>query len=270
MLEDETRNVLKSKTVPIKSDWGIMDVLRSSEALIRQEAFSFTNDYYHKYFEGGYCHTMISQYGIQGPSSRYHVSKGTFLPTVTSYVYGHAIGAELQSRLDRVLKVYLEYGIEDVQARVKPRIAFLTFTGSDDAYSCTQKKDTKEESFPTNVGLKALRKTIILSGFFSSFAIFVLFMEKFTKFVGSKLQITKSKKRNQNKARAPEKWQPCQVTQKRLYHVPPNLRGVTHYVNHAHANKGEYFTCANDGAWIPAHVTRMEVKENNHKFCRLM
>ena len=185
--------------------------------------------------------------GIKEPSSRYHVSREKFLPTMTSYVYGHAIGAELKSRLDRVLKIYLEYGIEDVQSRIKPRIAFRTIRGSDDVYFCTQKKDIEDESFPTNVSLKVLRKTILLSGFFSFVATIVLVLEMFMNLVRSKLAKVAKERSNQKsrpRARDPFKtrdtvifrkqvfegqWQPCQVIRIEIKKVTPILGGTQFY-----------------------------------------
>ena len=160
-LNDPISKLIQSRMIPIKSDYGMLQFNLVTEELIAQKAVTITNLYYHIYLAGGYCQTVIEKDPTKSWASKYHISKETFLPTVTTYVYGHKIDDELKRRLDRVLNIYLEYGLEDVQPGAKPRIAFKAVTGSDDAYFCTQKKEVKEESYQTKLGLKALRKTFI-------------------------------------------------------------------------------------------------------------
>ena len=180
---DDKSKLLQSRTIPSKSDFG-MNTFKVIKSLIDQEAVTVTNLFYHEFYAGGYCRFMIAKERVQVPPCRYHVSKETFLPTVTSYVYGHAIGAELKSRLDRVLKIYFEYGIEDFESQNKPRIVFRTISGSEDAYFCTRRKNSEQEqSFPTNVSLKALKKTIFCACFLTFAATFVLFLEMVAKVV---------------------------------------------------------------------------------------
>ena len=236
--KDETTQLLQSRTIKNKSEYRIMNMFKMIQRLIDQEAVTITNSYYHIFLSGAYCDYMMDKAGVEGPSCQYHVSKETFLPTVTSYVYGHAIDAELKSRLDRVLKIYLESGIEDFQSEVKPKIAFRTFSDTDDVLICTQKTGmAKMESFPNNVSLKALKKTIILSVFFFFVASFLFVLESSVNFIRAKLH---------------------RAEEKRMFFKRARALGNVHVKVGSRTFRGPVY----HGQWLPCHVTHIEIHAN--------
>ena len=224
--KDETTQLLQSRTIQNKSEFAMVDTLKMMKRMIDQEAVFVTNTYYHIFMAGCYCYYMINTAGVEGPSCRYHMSKETFLPTVTSYVYGKAIEPELKSRLDRVLKIYLESGIEDFKSQIKPKIAFRRVADTGDVLLCIQNTGmAKMESVPKNVTLTALKKTIILSAFFFSAALFFLVLESSVDFFREKCDRSQNRKKFCMRPRALEharaqvgtgtfrgRWSPCQVT----------------------------------------------------------
>ena len=107
---------------------------------MNDEAVTLTNLIYHKYFEGAQRQYQIAQ-GYDQLINRYHVSKQKMISTATNYVYRKNICIELECRSTKILKRYAEHGIELYQSKIKPRVAFRKFTGSDDADQCTQKKN---------------------------------------------------------------------------------------------------------------------------------
>ena len=140
----------------------------------------------------------------------------------------------MKQRLDRVLKIYSEYGIEDVQTNTKPRIAFLASSGSDEPYQCTQKHEIIEEPVPTDLSLRALKKTMILSGVSSTIAIIILLIEILTRHVGRKLQTRRDKKHNEQK-------------------IPPK-RALSSQI-------AEQFSYGKQIRWLPCEVFNFDIKQ---------
>lgn len=266
---DAISDLFIKRTHATKSFRSLVQTTLIAKALMAQDAVTITNLQYHKYNEGAYCLYMLNQ-EIASPASRYHISKETFLPTVTSYAYRRGIDAELKYRLDKVLNVYLEYGLEDKHTEEKPRIAFRASTGGDDVYFCTQKSGfhhQNEENIPKNVSLKPLQKTLKGCLFFGVISIIILIMEitidAINKIVDKIKGVKKRSKRRrntQNMSKTPNRlssdkrdahhgiWKPCIVT---------NINyGTPTYVGHR-----------NDihGVWRDANIEIVEFK-GYHKF----
>lgn len=202
--DDEISRVFQSKTFPGKPQWKMTEYKIGQRALVNQEAIMLASLKYQLYFAGSYCLYQMVENQIVSPINRYHVSKDTFMPTVTSYVYGHNISTELKRRLDSVLERYNEHGIEAHQSTIKPQIAFLAFSGSEAPWQCYQKKEVKEGSFPVSASLSVLRKTFLISIGMSAVSCLALLLEKFTRLTGSWIQtrkhtVIKAKKRQQTK-----------------------------------------------------------------------
>lgn len=189
---DETSRVFQKKTVPVKSFWNMKEFMKTQRALTQQECITFTNLDYHLYYAGGHCMYLLASEG-HAPASRYHVSKERFMPTATSYVYGHSTSVELKQRFDSVLIRYTEHGIDAHQSVIRPEIGFETFSGSEHAWQCALKKEMKEESIPTSASLKMLRRTLIISACLTLASLTILILEKFTRFIGALVQTRKRK-----------------------------------------------------------------------------
>ena len=188
---DEISRVFQSKTFPDKPRWKMAEYKIGQRALANQEAIMLANLGYQLYFAGSYCLYQMVENAITSPINRYHVSKDTFMPTVTSYVYGHNITTELKRRLDSILEHYNEHGIDAHQSTIKPQIAFFAFSGSEAPWQCYQKKEVKEESFPVSASLRVLRKTLLISIGISAVSCVALILEKFTRLTGSWIQTRK-------------------------------------------------------------------------------
>ena len=248
---DSLSKFLQSRTVPEKSDWGVTQINQIMASLVDGDATIFSNQIYHQYFAGGYCSYMIDVANVKEPSCRYHVSRQMFMPTVTSYVYGKWIDNELKRRLDWYLTIYIENGIEGFQAREKPRLAFFAITGNDNAYFCTLRKEEKEESYPTRVSLKVLRKTILFCAFSASASIVILIFEIFTKFAGSKLQLTKEKKKKDGKTLKGNGVDP----QRLGVHQTPRDGVSTYQIRLEVSYEEKLF----QERWLSAHVTHLDL-----------
>ena len=72
--DDDISKLFRSRTVPIKSTWGMTDFIKAQHALTNDEAVTLTTLIYHKHFEGAHCQCQIVQ-GYRKPINRYHVSK---------------------------------------------------------------------------------------------------------------------------------------------------------------------------------------------------
>ena len=250
---DPLSKFLQSRTVPEKSDWGMTQINQITASLVDKDAAIFSNLIYHQYFAGGYCSYMIDVANVKEPSCRYHVSRQRFMPMVTCYVYGKRIEIELKRRLDWFLTIHIENGIEGFQAREKPRLAFFATTGNDNAYFCTLRKEEKEESYPNRVSLKALRKTILLCALSTSASIVVFIFEIFTKFAGSKLQLTKEKKKKNGKTL---KWNG--VNPQRLGVLQASKDGVSTYQIRQEVSYGEKLF---QERWLPVQMTQIKIRK---------
>lgn len=196
---------------------------------------------------------MIDVANVKEPSCRYHVSRQRFMPTVTSYVYGKRIDIELKRRLDWYLTIYIENGIEGFQAREKPRLAFFATTGNDNAYFCTLRREEKEESYPSRVSLKALKKTISFCALFASISIIALMFEIFTKFVGPKLQLTKEKRKKNGKTLKRNGVNPQRL---RVLQAPKD--GISTYQIRREVSYGEKLF---HERWLPVQVTQIKIRK---------